>query len=492
MRWIRQSLLPVGALLILGGCAREVSPPPTAEPQQPPAKARARDEIRLLSPDELTETERKFGVAPRRHESVTYQPDVIIVENGSEVIREMGGDGMTWTLDAQAVAQHDIQPGKVIFLTSRAVGRVLATERKGDALAVILGPVDLGDVIRDCDIHVSQPIDFGKSLTYTLNDMPGGTEEVPPLAREPGEPRLRHAMWRKVQTEEPITHVTGPIASLGWLGVRMDLEKDGVGMHGDMALRLQAPRVEFRLVMDGATVQVAEVMVTGSVGTMISFEGVNQSGRKYNINKREVVPTDISIPIGGALPLTITVRQQFVAQTKFFAPGVLRARADYNFDGLLGVQYHKPYFTFLGPGNFTGRETLMNSIEGVSLGVSALSLTHQVKVIGGFGAFNFVVGPYAFLNSNANVTRHSDMDTLARCRVAGFNLRVGTGVGYVIPQPVTKAINFFLGALNLKPIKGEGGLAGPSKYLVEVVDIQPQSEACTKPSQGSRPAAPAA
>ena len=116
----------------------------------------------------------------------------------------------------------------------------------------------------------------------------------------------------------------------------------------------------------------------------------------------------------------------------------------------------------------------------MSLGVGGLSLTHQIKVIGGFGAFNFVVGPYVFLNSNANVTRHGDTDILAHCIYAGFNMRVGTGVGYVIPQPVTKAINFFLGALNIKPIKGEGGKEGPSSFLQTNEDTWPQSAVCSK------------
>lgn len=64
-------------------------------------------------------------------------------------------------------------------------------------------------------------------------------------------------------------------------------------------------------------------------------------------------------------------------------------------------------------------------------------------------------------------------------------MRVGTGVGYAIPQPVTDAINF-LGALNLKPISGEGGKAGPCSFLLKNVDIWPQSAVCTKDSNSSR------
>jgi hypothetical protein len=432
---------------------------------------------RLVAPAELTAQERRFGVAPTRNSQVTYQPGVIIVENGSEVIRGTSGNGMSWTVDAQAVAKHDIQPGKVVFLTSRAVGRVLAMERHGDSVALTLGPVELGDVIRDCDIQLEAPIDFSQALVYKLDEMPGAVAAIAPLAwDEPG------AQWFRFVSDsvDAASHITDPIASLGNLGAQIHGEKGGTGLNGEVQMRLQSPRIEFKLVMSGATVKVAELKVHGGVGLTIAFEAVNRDGSKHNLNEQVQVPADISIPIGGPLPLTVTVRQQFRVQTAFGSPGVLKARADYTYSGTLGVAYHAPHFTFEGPGGFAGGESLINSAQGISLAPGALSLTHQVKVIGGFGAFNFVVGPYAFLNTNANVTHYGATDTLARCIFAGFNMRIGTGVGYVIPQPVTKAINFFLGALNLKPIRGEGGKEGPSSFLRNTADVWPQSAVCTK------------
>jgi hypothetical protein len=438
---------------------------------------------RLVSPSELTAQERRFGVAPTRNSRVTYQPGVIIVENGADAIRGMRGNGMVWVVDARTVAEHDIQPGKVVFLTSRAVGRVLSMERAGDSVALTLGPVELGDVIRDCDIQLEAPIDFGQALVYQLDEMPGAVGDVPPIAWE----ESRAQWFRYVSDSDDVgSRITGPIASLGNLGARIRGEKHGTGLNGEVQMRLQQPRIEFKLVMSGAMVKVAELKVHGGVGLSIAFEAVNRDGSMHNLSEQVQVPADISIPIGGPLPLTVTVRQQFLVQTAFGAPGVLKARADYNYSGALGVAYHDPFFEFDGPGGFSGGESLINSAAGISLNAGGLSLTHQVKVIGGFGAFNFVVGPYAFLNTNANVTYHGATDTLARCIFAGFNMRVGTGVGYVIPQPVTKAINFFLGALNLKPIRGEGGKEGPSSFLLNRADVWPQSAVCTKDSNSTK------
>jgi hypothetical protein len=443
---------------------------------------------RLVAPSELTAAERRFGISPTRNAQVTYQPGVIIVENGSELIRAAGGDGMTWTVDARMVVQHDIRPGKVVFLTSRAVGRVLAVEPAGDAIVLTLGPVELGDVIHDCDIEIEQPVDFSQALVYRLDRMPGAVAEVPPIAWD-----ARASGFRLVSNEGDDVNIryTDPLAELNGLGAEIHGSRNGTGLNGSVRMNMQSPRIGYKLVMSGATVQVAELKVYGGVGLSIGFEAVNRDGSKANLSEQVQVPADISIPIGGPLPLTITVRQQFKVQTAFGAPGVLKARGDYTFGGVIGVAYHQPRFGFEEPSGFSGRETLLNSAEGVSLGVGGLSLTHQVKVIGGFGAFNFVVGPYVFLNSNANVTRHGDTDTLAHCIFAGFNMRIGTGVGYVIPQTVTKAINFFLGALNLKPISGEGGQEGPSSFLKQYVDVWPQSAVCTKDTN-STPKGPTA
>lgn len=67
---------------------------------------------------------------------------MIIVENGSEAIRGISDNGLVWKVDAASVPATEIVPGKVIFLTSRAVGKVLAVEREGDQLAIMLGPAE--------------------------------------------------------------------------------------------------------------------------------------------------------------------------------------------------------------------------------------------------------------------------------------------------------------------------------------------------------------
>jgi hypothetical protein len=114
-----------------------------------------------LKKSDLSVAEQKYGVAPIPDKSVTYQPDVIVVGGGADAVRSLSSSGITWTIDAHAPRAAELAAGKIIFLTNRAVGRVLDVRKDGDNLAVTLGPVLLTDIIRQCDIRIdAMPIDF--------------------------------------------------------------------------------------------------------------------------------------------------------------------------------------------------------------------------------------------------------------------------------------------------------------------------------------------
>jgi hypothetical protein len=57
-----------------------------------------------------------------------------------------------------------LEPGKVFFMTGRAVGRVLDVRKAGADLIVTVGPVTLTEIIRKAHIHIADmPIDFGEA-----------------------------------------------------------------------------------------------------------------------------------------------------------------------------------------------------------------------------------------------------------------------------------------------------------------------------------------
>jgi hypothetical protein len=122
---------------------------------------------------DMTESERKFGIAPKRGPGVEYQDDVVLMEHGDQAIRSSSSNGLSWTFDANAPQVNEIQVGKVVFATGRAVGRVVAVERNGDQVSALLGPVQLTDLVKRGKFSYHQPLDLSQAIAYVAPDDPG-------------------------------------------------------------------------------------------------------------------------------------------------------------------------------------------------------------------------------------------------------------------------------------------------------------------------------
>ena len=128
--------------------------------------------------NQLSESEREFGIAPRRTKDVEYADGVIVMEEGDKAIRSMAGDGMNWTFDANAPHVNEFQEGKIVFATGRAVGRILRLKREGNSVTAFLGPVQLTDVIKKGHFAMSQKVDVANMLTYVAPDFPQPPDEL--------------------------------------------------------------------------------------------------------------------------------------------------------------------------------------------------------------------------------------------------------------------------------------------------------------------------
>ena len=122
--------------------------PPASAPTTPAAiAAEYASRPDALKPMSLAEFQ--YGVSPTHSADVTYQPDVIVMEHGADAVHGYSSDGLTWLLDASAPHVSELQPGKVMFATGRAVGRILAVTPHGNDVAVTLGPAALTEVVSD-------------------------------------------------------------------------------------------------------------------------------------------------------------------------------------------------------------------------------------------------------------------------------------------------------------------------------------------------------
>ncbi len=127
----------------------------------------------------MTTSQIQFGIAPKRTKEVEYVDDVIIMEEGDKAIRSMGGNGMSWTFDANAPHVSEFQEGKVVFATGLAVGRVVGLKREGGTVTATLAPIQLTDVIKNGSFAMSQAITTDNMISYAAPDFPQEPETQP-------------------------------------------------------------------------------------------------------------------------------------------------------------------------------------------------------------------------------------------------------------------------------------------------------------------------
>jgi hypothetical protein len=125
-----------------------------------------------LKLSDLSESEIRFGIAPKRGPGVTYQDGIILMEHGDKAIQSFASDGLSWTFDATAPQVSEIQEGKILFATDRCAGKVLAVQRNGGSVSVVLGPVQLNELVKEGNFKYDQPLDLSSAIAVVAPDYP--------------------------------------------------------------------------------------------------------------------------------------------------------------------------------------------------------------------------------------------------------------------------------------------------------------------------------
>lgn len=454
------------------------------------------------APSELTakEAEDQYGVAPTRNSDVVYQPDVVIPSGGGKAVRSVSPDGLTWTIDAQTPGAADVVPGKVMFLTGRGVGRVLHVARTGDDLAVTLGPVQLTDVIREAHLSGSQNVDPAAMKSYAAPDWPGAeADPVDASAASPSAYRSSDIGTRFASLSDARAGVDATRAALAPIPVpavgppsEVNLQKFGfnpflnggfganfyfpvknanlapIQVSGSLVLKMSNPFVSYDINIKPSGIETAAFEVHNAAGLTIKFDAKTNGEFTPGDNVKKVVflPMDLSIPLGGPVPLALTLHQTFFLDTGFSAKNsTVSATGEYGLSGSLKVECHYSSCHATAPGGFTLQQSMIDSMSGHSLSVNALIITYEARAIVGIGAFGFVTGPYVGLGVTAGVTRGAD-EAMVMCKQVDIAAWARGGVGYAMPPTVAKVLNFILSVFNVAPIPSVGG-PGVSVNLFE-------------------------
>jgi hypothetical protein len=442
------------ALAIVAGCGRR--PSPRSGP------------VRQLKKSELSVAEQKYGIAPIPGPSVTYQPDVIVVGGGGDAIRAQSSNGFIWTIDAKAPRAAELVPGKILFMTNRAVGRVLDVRTDGGNLIVVLGPVNLTDVVQEAHLEIHTPIDFGEAIAYSSPDLPGRVVSSARVSTG-DEATVAPAAFvaeSAAAGDSPNVNLpdftVAPIVNRFGIGVEGSSTAGGLTAYARATLHMAAPTLDAHIdITPTGGVEQASLALSGAAGLTWKFAVKTTVGRSSNVNGLLQPDTDFSIPIYGLgpLPLALTVRQRVLVKIALAAKNTtLSATGNYTFNGSFKVGVVNKAWTVKGPVNFSTETNMMKTAEGISLGASGLDLADDVKVIAGIGVHGFAAGPYFRVTSALGVFKGSSLGMIS-CKEATIDVKLSGGVGYVIPKSITAFFNKILSGLNIKyRIDGEGSL----------------------------------
>jgi hypothetical protein len=504
----------VGAALVAGACS----------------SASGASETLVLGGVEFTEPEFLYGLDVDPDPSVEFAPDVVVVPNGSRAVRDVTGDGLTWTLDPRARGIGDLEVGMVMFLTARGVGRVVAIEDDPDSsnLLVTIAPVELTEVIWNGDFGGDDlPLDLEQMIHYSTGEQPWTISDLPPTEmpdEAPGEdevdgtataaaptraprPGPRRSFIGGVPRVDPApdaappgeriapprpdwggatpTNVSGytltPICCHGGVGVHASYQQNGLTLSATMQFVGTMPKASWRLSIRNGRVQAATFRVTGGAGVRYDVRAGTTEGIPSNVHHRITLPGSLAFPaVAAGIPFMFTVRQELLVRTAFSAKtGTLRAGGTWSLSGQFGFGYENNHFGLVRPAAPEVRRSLLDSITGTSVGVSGLVLGHRVELKVGIGWETFNIGPYTELITSIGIVRGSDLGApLLVCRQANLNMWMGAGIGYRLPQIVVTVVNFVLNAVGANPIATEGTITGTRLHLVQKHGFAPNSRAC--------------
>ncbi len=222
--------------------------------------------------------------------------------------------------------------------------------------------------------------------------------------------------------------------------------------------------------------------LNGNVGIKLHVNASSAQDFKANFHKKLWLPIDLSIPLGGAVPLSLTFNSSFLIETAFSAKtSVLNAEGDYSLGAGIEAGYWQNAWRVNVPHHATANTDLGNSVEGISVGINSIVMGFDVRTTIGIGAFGFTTGVYAGLRFSGTALRAPNIGF--PCRQGTIEADMDTGVGYSIPGWATDAINFFISPFTDKKIDRAGTfLRGPSQQLFQMVTQIPAG--CATPNKG--------
>ena len=447
-----------------------------------------------------------FGAAPVPHPTAHLQPDVVIVRGGAKAIRGASADGQTWTIDGSAAGAPDLAVGRVMFMTSRAVGRVVGIDRRGPDMAVTLVPVRLTEVIKDADIRIDQELAPGSAIyqegsqgQLTVRELaavdvpqfvparwqppPAGGEQMPEARKlsykgkvGPFEVEPYLSMTSRGNTN--VNRVGVKIAA----GTSSKFEMNGhsgsrgVKFGADVSLYGQQLTVHAVMPISNGTMGPGTTFLINGIERMdVGLLGGVENGTSDNFKVRVEVPIEVTVPIPpevtDGVPLAMHFKTKFLVDFGFSGRNSsITAHGVYSLSGPIGIQAGKivePAMAVVQP--------MMEGIGGIPVGISGIVFAFEFRFLVGLGTADWQAGPYFKLISSFGISRGSAL-TMVNCTGLTIKVDLGGGVGLQASTPVADFLKKVLGADAKNKIEFE--MLETMKTIVNNTKTQPDSVLC--------------
>jgi hypothetical protein len=279
------------------------------------------------------------------------------------------------------------------------------------------------------------------------------------------------------------TKVTGPLPQVNvnngdvrienvenksYVGVQYYYTPKGNGMGATAAgfIAMDAPTVRCVLTFDKNGLDSAGISIVGAAGIKLRVDGHSAVDKVINLHLQHFVPIDISIPLGGPVPLSLTFATSFNLNTGFSAKSsIMVTEGEYSFSGFVWAgRTSQGGWNVAIPTNFSAVKSVGNAAAGLSLGINSLDLAFSIRSMVGIGAFGFNAGVFASVRfGGAAVVAPTQAFA---CRRGTIEAWIDTGLGWQMPKFATDVINFFLKATTGRSLDPSKPLAkGPSKRM---------------------------
>ncbi|OLT16102.1 hypothetical protein BJF78_15225 [Pseudonocardia sp. CNS-139] len=348
-----------------------------------------------------------------------------------------------------------------MFLTGRAVGRVLAAEPDGGDLAVTLGPVDITEVIRDGTFDGSSPVSFESPARYEAaapfwgeydveedgaggpgpgsapgpaeGGQPGaGPTEAPP--QTPAETPVRPSSYtgdapvvRPQQRPAPGFSVN-PVCCAGGVGAHIAYDRDGVRLAGTITILMRRPSATFHLEIAGRHDPAGRDAGRGHGRAARRHRGSDADRPQHQ--QADPGARRLQRAGGGAARGAVLGHGQPADRR---ADGVQlegrehQATGEWALAGALGFGYANGAFRASAPRTLTVVDSITDSIVGIATGVTGIIVNHQATFRVGLGTFGFTAGLYFALTTTLGLAVGSALGApIEVCRSAQLGISPGT------------------------------------------------------------------